>query len=299
MKRAIKKQGFTFIISLLFYCHSFAQEMDLKGGFLTDSIRVGEVAPYSLSLEYPSQWEVLFPDSTYNFYPFEFVRKQYFPTRSVDGVSYDSAVYYLTTFELDERLPLALPVFLVEANDSSVLFAERDTLLLRQMIAELPDSLALKDTAFYRKVDTAVNYPYIFIGVIIILVVGALVVVFFGKSIMKRIRLYRLKKAHKRFIVRYDRLLSQMNGHARQAEQLVIEWKKYLEQLENKPFTKLTSREIIKNNPDGNLEKSLKGIDRSIYGGVEDEYLGRYLQHLADYSTHRYHRKVEEVKHEN
>ena len=60
--------------------------------------------------------EVIFPDSSYNFSPFEWVSKEYFPTHTNESGSLDSVVYTLTCFDLapvqqlvDPRIVLSLP----------------------------------------------------------------------------------------------------------------------------------------------------------------------------------------------
>ena len=69
--------------------HAFAQEPSVKvrGQFLVDSIKIGKPFPYSLAAEYPSDQRILFPDSTFQFAPYEYFGKRYFPTRSLNGIS--------------------------------------------------------------------------------------------------------------------------------------------------------------------------------------------------------------------
>src|SRR5690242_16983348 len=78
-----------------------AQDVKVMGGFIADSLKVGEETAFYLSARYRSNLNALFPDSTFGFIPFEYQRKEYFPTQTENGISFDSAVYYLTTFEVD------------------------------------------------------------------------------------------------------------------------------------------------------------------------------------------------------
>src|SRR5690606_24576533 len=75
------------------------EEPTVRGRFLSDSIRIGEEAIYVLGATYPQNVDVLFPDSTVNTFPFEYARREYFPTVTRNGVSRDSVVYYYRTFE--------------------------------------------------------------------------------------------------------------------------------------------------------------------------------------------------------
>lgn len=285
-----------FLLTLALPC--FSQHRQPDGRFLADSIRTGEVVAFTLSFRYPSAMEAVFPDSSYNFYPFEFVRKDYFPTVSNDGTSYDSAVYHLTTFDIQPLLPLALPVIVLENGDSSAYFSEKDTLYFRETVAVLPDSIALKDTSFYREVEQAFNYPYAAAALAGLIIVAGLLALVFGKQIKRRFILFRLEKDYAKYMKRISIAIEQINGNASEkASVAVTEWKKYLETLDNKPLTKLTTKEIIRTYEDKSLEDPLKGIDRTLYGSISDPRLREWLGRLVEYSKERYHEKIREVKH--
>ena len=68
-----------------------------------------------------------------------------------------------------------------------------------------------------------------------------------------------------------------------------------MEQLEARPYTKLTTRETLVLQKDENLGKNLKNIDHAIYGyssPVLDSF--HYLRSVADA---RFNKKLQEVKH--
>ena len=50
--------------------------------FLKDSVQVGAHVELSMSVTYDKSLDILLPDSLYDFSPFEFVDKRYFPTVS-------------------------------------------------------------------------------------------------------------------------------------------------------------------------------------------------------------------------
>ncbi len=287
-----------FFFLLTGILHSYSQEIKPEGRFLQDSVKIGEQIVYTLSFRHTNQ-EVIFPDSNYNYYPFTFVNKAYFTTRSIGNYAIDSAVYYLTTFEIDPEQPLGLPVFVLTNGDSTAIFANRDTVYFQEMVKAIPDSIALKDSSFYRDVPTAINYPYFLIAGGLLLLVAAIIIIFFGKQIKRRWKRYKLKKEHKQFVEKVNGILVHMNGNpGDQAGLVLTEWKKYLEMLEKKPFTKLTTKEIAKMNPDERLENALKSLDRSLYGKINDDHIKDWLYYLLDYSYERYKIKMEEVKHE-
>src|SRR5919108_3504153 len=81
---------------------SIAQDVTVRGGFFLDSLSIGDETGFYLSATYPSNLNIIFPDSTFNYSPFEFKRKHYFPTHTAEGKSYDSVIYYLSTFEVEK-----------------------------------------------------------------------------------------------------------------------------------------------------------------------------------------------------
>src|SRR6476620_2116997 len=64
-----------------------AQEVKVNGGFLSDSLKIGEKTAFYLAAHYPSTQTVVFPDSTFRYFPFEWTDKKYFPTKSKNGTS--------------------------------------------------------------------------------------------------------------------------------------------------------------------------------------------------------------------
>lgn len=273
-----------------------AQEISPKGKFLADSIRIGEPVNYSLAIKYPKNMQIIFPDSTFNFYPFEFISKNFSKTRSDSLYSYDSTTYVLSSFELDQVQYLALPVFIISGMDSVPVQAVADSVFLKELILEASDTLAVRESISYREVETEINYPYILIGFSILVAIFVIVYLIFGKKIEEKIRLYRLKKSHNRFKEKYYRLLNDLKENKlKYPEEILIVWKEYMEDLEKQPYTKQTSKEIVLNSENEALKNSLRSIDRSIYGNISDQHLIQSFENLSEYSEIRYNNKVQEV----
>ena len=181
------------LLIILFFAASFslqAQQIKSKGSFLSDSIKIGMDIRYSLSATYPSNQDVVFPDSTFNFSPFEYVGKKYFTTKTDSTYSYDSAVYIFTTFEVDSVQFLRLPVFIVTRGDSSAIYTEMDSVILQHVVAEIPDTTGVENMPLKENVDflplvLQFNYPYLIIGIIILIIAILLVIIIFGKRIRK------------------------------------------------------------------------------------------------------------------
>src|SRR5687768_1338813 len=138
---SIFKYGLVFGVFLASFGFSVAQDVVVRGGFFLDSLRVGDETGFYLSATYPSNLNIIFPDSTFNYHPFEFNRKRYFPTQTTNGKSYDSVIYYLSTFEVERVQQLSLPVFQLNAQDCTIYTTDVDTVLLTELVKDLPDTL--------------------------------------------------------------------------------------------------------------------------------------------------------------
>ncbi|MDV3309736.1 MAG: hypothetical protein LOY03_13065 [Cyclobacteriaceae bacterium] len=279
-----------------------AQEPTVRGRFLGDSIRIGEEAVYVLGATYPQEVNVLFPDSTINTFPFEYARREYFPTVTRNGVSRDSVVYYYRTFEPDSIQALSLPVYVVHDQDCTAVYARADSLILKRILA-LPDTarldaVALKETLAFERIPTPFGWVLAaaITGLLLLLAAGAYAV--FGKSIRRHYRMRQLRRNYARFVENYTSNLSRLRESKSPdvAESTVSLWKKYLERLELMPYTKLTTKETMQLIRDESIRKSLQSIDRSIYGGHTVDV--KPFEGLMDFARDKYQRKMEEVMHE-
>ena len=279
-----------------------AQQIVPKGKFLQDSIKIGEPVNFSISLRYPRQLNLLLPDSLYNYAPFELLGKQYFPTRSDSLYSYDSVIYRLTSFFPDSVLQLSLPIYMVQGKDSIPLWTEADSITL---ISVLPvagaDSLQFETDTNYVPVTYPFNYPYFLLGLLGLAVFVTTGVAVFGKSVRTKVRLWFLQRSYNRFLEEYSARLARFlaGDPAIRPDELLLRWKTYLEDLEKKPYTKLTSQEIAEINADGkHWLQVLRPIDRSIYGyqaGTTD--LENSLKALPDLAHKKFEKRKEEVLH--
>jgi hypothetical protein len=295
-----------FCIVFLFFLHGIvvAQEVDvtIQGGFLSDSLKIGEETAYYLSARYPSELTVLFPDSTFAFSPFEFLRKNYFPTETTGGLSADSTVYYLTTFEVGRVQYLQLPVFVVRERDSTVMQAQRDSVLITQFVAEVPDTLSVQELPLrmntaYQKVFYDWNFWLIVIIVTAFVTLLVITWLLFGKRIRKYFLTKRLQKNHATFLESYNHFVRQLHTafSTPATESALSTWKKYMEQLESRPYTKLTTRETLKLIKEPVVTEHLSQIDRAIYG--HDTSVVDSLENLKTFADQQFKRKLKEVQH--
>lgn len=294
---------YIFALVLVFISSNiFAQEIKPKGQFLKDTLKIGEPVPFSLALKYPKELDVVFPDSLFDFSPYELERKIYSPTRSDAQYSYDSAVYYISSFEIDSVQYFKLPVFIINSSDSTTIYTAQDSIILKQLVASVPDSVSaeaapLIENTDYINVPLQFNYPYLIIGLIILIIVVILIIFLFGKRIKNYFILRRIKKNHQQFINNFETLQQKQNEpKSKLAENLLIHWKKYLEKLESRPYTKLTTKEIIMQYNPETIADDLKLVDRAIYASAQDNSVDESFNALKEFANHQYEHKVEEVK---
>ena len=281
---------------------AWAQDgVQVKGHFEADRASIGEIIPYSLTARYPRSQQVLFPDSTFSFAPFDISGKKYFTTKSNGDISYDSVVYFLTTFEIDSVQRLRLPIFVIHERDCVAVYPAFDSIRLNYRVAVVPDSvsaekLPLKTNTAYQKVKWILNYPVFLIIGLVIFVTLIIVWIVFGKRIRKYFVLRKLQKEYYAFISRFNQAVDKLSGDftSRKAEEALLVWKIYMEDLEKNPYTKFTSPEIVRLIRDAQLDNALRSIDRGIYGGLGSSLDSfRFLQ---SYSEQRFHKREAEVK---
>ncbi len=282
------------LFSIFIYSLGAAQNITPKGIFLKDSIQIGEPLPFVLSINYPKELEMVFPDSLYDFSPFEITKKVYFPTKSDSVFSTDSTVYYLTTFEIDTVQYLKLPVFQINEFDSAILWTSTDSVILNQVVTVIPDSVVMIANTTYVEVSMAFNYPYATIAIIVAAIIFFAVWFIFGKTIKNKIWIYNLKKRNTKFIVSFEEMVS---ADFLNSEAILILWKKYLEKLKEAPYTKLTTKEIVRISDNSTLEIALINIDKNIYGPKDQSLLENAYQSIKDIALLEFNNKVNQVLH--
>ena len=292
-----------FLLSFIFTSAS-AQSLRPNGYFSADTLKIGEPVYYTLTFRYPRGLEVVFPNEDARYAPFEYLDRQFFPTRSDSLFSYDSVVYKITTFELDSVQPLTLPVYVIDTDetgrlDSTALYADIDSVYLQQVIAQLPDSVALKENTQALDVPLQFNYPYLLIGIAGLLVLLAVLYALFGKQLRRRWQLRRLRKVDRQFAEQFARAMTYLktDPSAKHSEEALVVWKRYMERLDRAPYTKMTTREIAALPSGEPLRDDLRAIDRSIYGKQLNGELIEHFEQLRQHTHQRFAQRIEEVKH--
>lgn len=268
----------------------------LKAYFIKDSFRIGERIRYSVTARYPKSEVAIFPDSSFNYAPFEFIEKIYYPTRSNSEYAVDSVVYIVSSFEIFNRQYLSMGIRFVNKTDTVVIHTERDSIHLihlvkSSLVSDLTDQAKLTDTP----ADT--NYPYILITIVACLLFLYLLYTIFGKIIVRRYRLFIVQRSHNRFIKEFDKLTNDFLDHTelRVIEQTLSLWKNYLTRLESKPINTYTTKELIHLYDQEALESSLQSLDRNVYGGLVTKDSNEALQVIKRFTNRRFQLRRREI----
>ena len=298
----MKKQYADFIFTALILCllfgNSFGQVGNVDGRFIEKQTKVGTPVHYILKLKHDPDLEVVFPDSTYDFTPFELLDKEPFPTKTDSTGSMDSVVYTVSTFETDARQGLRLPVFIADprAEDGRrPLYPRADSIDIVPLVQSLPDSVSMIENTQVADVKEEFNYPYLLIGAGVAIVLGIVVYFVFGNKVRQFFLLKNLKKEHEAFVSSFQRY---SEGSSPNVEKAISIWKRHAGLLLEEPMASYTTKEIsrkISNIPDSVLT-ALRKADQAIYAGLDEEDLLGNLRELRAFAEQAYQDRVAAIK---
>ena len=276
-----------------------AQQVQVKGYFTKDSAQLGERVGYVLKASYPQTAQLLFPDSTYDFSPFVFLEKKTFVSATTEGITQDSAVYFLSNFSLEPSSYLALPVFELNRYDSITHYTTDAELKLNLNLDSIPEQLQFKENNVYQTLDKPFNW-FVFSAIIggIVLFVGILFFVF-AERIKRLFRKNREKLRWIQFERKWKKLSDslQQNPNQTLADEAVGLWKGYLEHLRAQPIQEWTSSEIAAALDDKEVFKALRSIDMIIYAGAEGD-TSAATSYLLEVAKANYRTTLNQITHE-
>ncbi|MFA7473966.1 MAG: hypothetical protein WCY86_13745 [Spirosomataceae bacterium] len=263
-------RSFFCIVTIILNVVGSGHGQDLPVGRIDkDTVRTGESFEYSLSFRHPPRVEVFFPDSNYHFYPFQFKGQKVFPTTTDHRGSLDSAVYQLVSFEVTPKIGLALPVYIWDGKDCTVVYPPTDSSVVALFVdrARL-DSLTPGHIPELVPLKEEMNYSAILILVLALATTAFLINWLFGKRIRQQWNVFRLQRRHREFVRNFNRHMANAKNRnsIKDVEMALVLWKNYLERLDNIPFTTFTTREISDTISDASLSEALRETDKVIYG---------------------------------
>lgn len=270
---------------LLFSFNLMGQNNKPNGTFLADTIHVGEIVNFSLVYRHLAKNEVFFPGKNYNFAPFELVDKIYFPSKTKNSITLDSAVYQLRTFNLEKTQKLKLPIYLAQNKDSLLVYSNMDSISIN-LLRKKNQIGSLKFTQKIIPFKSKSNLIEIFLTIVAILVTTGIWWTIFGKTVKSQINLFSIFRIHSEFKSNFLRTTKTINKvNAIKALNL---WKNYMGKLLRKSLTSMTTTEIIENMPDYNQDDALREIDKYIYGTDSSENVKKAINKLLQIAELQY-----------
>ncbi|MCU0401148.1 MAG: hypothetical protein MUE75_09100 [Algoriphagus sp.] len=278
---------------------SLAQQVEVSGYFTQDSARLGERVGFVLKAKYPETSQLLFPDSTFDFSPLVFLEKKTFISNTVDGITQDSAIYYVSNFSLEPSVFLALPVYELNRYDSLTYYTNEAELKLKLMLDSIPEELVFQENNVYQPLKKSFNW--LLFGLIsgaVILFLGVLFTLFKDriKAIFKK---NREKIRWIQFELKWKKLsaLLAQNPNQELADEVIGLWKGYLESLTAQPYQEWTSSEISDALQDKEVFKALRSIDMIIYAGKEGK-TEEATTYLFEVAKSTYKEKLNQIRNE-
>jgi len=243
----------------------------LSSRFRQPAAHVGEIIDYELSYRHAPAQEVIFPDSTADFAPFEFVGKTYRPTRTRHGRSLDQTIYHLRTFALDSVQRLRLAITVLQGRDTLTIPAPAAAVRLARTAPAPAGNAppALRQNTALVPVRPEFNYPYWLAATVVLGLVALGFTLGFGRRLRRRYQRYKLRKNHAYFLAQYARHVERftLSRSLSNMERAITLWKNYLSTLENNTINSLTTREVVAHyQNDADVSMSLRIADRVIYG---------------------------------
>jgi len=257
------------------------------GKFDTDTALVASPVKYTLFVQRSSKTQTVFPDSLYDFTPFELRKLTWFPTRLVDDSTVlDSAEYELIAFSSAPALSLSLPVFYILIQGDSLPVYAPTKQLYQRIIADGAKTDTLQAAIQTLPVSERFNYPYWIIGISLFVGLLALLNIFLGKPLQRYFGLWVERRRHSAFVRSFDKLVLQVKQRGAEGpmERALNLWKAYIERVENIPYTTYTTKDFSEHLPEPALTTSLQTLDRYIYGGfppIESESAYGVLKRMA------------------
>jgi hypothetical protein len=192
------------------------QRIKPTGIFLSDSVEVGKPVYFSLIARHKPEVEVFFPDSSYNFSPFEIISLKSFVSVTDDRGTLDSAVYQLVSFDVSKVQALKMPVYIFQKKDCTAVFTAADSVfLIKSNILGSKEKPILQAETGLSPLSRQFNFSILIGSIALIIgVVGSIYWVF-GQDIYKQWQLVKLQRRH----LEYFAIIQQTNAQCKGEEQ--------------------------------------------------------------------------------
>lgn len=282
------------ILFLLVWINVTAFAQKPKAKFLSDSVQVGSPVKLAVTYLHDSRTDLSFPDSSYDFSPFSYVSTEFFETETEGNKSKDSVIYTLVTYKLDSVLSIS--PFLTKIKSGEKVFTDTAKVYLKSLIDS--DSLAglkVKKTIELFNIKKEFNVPLLLYYLFGVLFSGLIVFSLFRGWFIKRYRLFKFDRQHKKFLSDFKK----QGLEPRNVENIKLalnRWKSQMEFLDRQPISTMSTSEIFELYNDERLEAALKMFDAAIFGGMIEDRLPFGYHILQDFEIRNYKKERSFIK---
>lgn len=310
MRRMIHKSTlfYSLILGLSFLIGSGqVAGQDLSGtlSFMEDSLAIGRPIGVRMAIKHPADVVVIFPEAR-EFAPFELVSFAPEPTQTLDGYSWDVAIYQVRSFQLKDRQALKLPYAYYQGSDTIRKFVRTDSITLNRRVLGGEDRTAFKAQEGLESLEDPPNYFRIF------LLVAGILSLFLGVMLL-------LRKPIKRYlIIRRNRLdwlsfkrrlreLENMHDQPKLFDQLTQLWKGFLDPEDESGYRSMTTtefKEALLTRSDFTLEQqqvlveAAQLADQSVYAGerIQPHKITNILVQIRNVMSYVYADRAKSLK---
>lgn len=283
------------ILIFIFSSKLFSQEINYQIYFLEKDIKIGDSIKLVSIINYPKEIELIQPDSSFQFFPFSFVKKENFESQLNERIISDSSLYILRSFEIDSIQSIRLNSFILNGKDCLEISSNYDTVYFKSLVNNT-DQKVKKNMSFNEILLIINTYKLLLYSIVFICLILA-VYLLFRKKIIAYFRKRKVLKSYALFNKDFEKIKKQFktNADKNNLEKIILIWKRYIEKLTSIPYSSMTTKEIIDFFDNENLIKSLKYIDEMIYSDklIEiDKFSFKYLLDYADSKTKELIKKI-------
>ena len=251
--------------------------------FFSDSIEIGSEIKLSMTYLHSGSSDIVFPDSSYDFSPFQYVSTEYFETQTVNGKSLDSVIYTLVTFEWERDLSIA--PFVKNLNSGQRIYADTATVLLKSLVNPFSKNpLQTKDVYTVKKEFNVPKLTYFFLS---FLIVGLFIFLLLGEWIKRKFYLWKYDQHYQSFVDGFKKK-SQNPREIKNIQTALTDWKVYMEWLTKTPVSTMSTSEIEELYENERLESALKMFDTAIFGNVISDQIPFAFHILQDFALKKY-----------
>jgi uncharacterized membrane protein len=248
---------------LLFPFMAFCQkQITVRGQFASDSMLLGEEIRFSLSCRHYAGIEVVFPDKNYSFGNFTFADKLYYPSKTNNNITLDSAVYTLRSFNIDSIQKLSLPVFINNGQGKQAIYSNTDSVIF---INEKTENSKIDTRIRVLPMQYSTNYWDVVLRLCIVLFLIFIWWQIFGDIVRRQIATIFLNRQHRIFKEKFENMM--LTNNKTEVIEAIKIWKSQIFKYSGADLSTLTSSEIAHILSQPALVEALGEIDMLIYGG--------------------------------